>query len=432
MKSDSGKKLGYLEVTAIGIGGMVGGGIFAVLGLAVSLAKGGTPVAFAIAGMVALITAYSYKNLSITYPSSGGTVVFIDKAFGSGLLTGATNILLLLSYVIMLSLYAYAFGGYGASFLPSAHHDLIKHILSSAVIIFITVLNMFEADIIGRVETWIVLGKLFILLIFIALGIPGIELHRMAVSQWPSGLRLASGGMIIFLAYEGFELIANTAEDVKDYKRTLTIAYYSSIVFVILLYVLIAFVAVGNLPVDKIVASKDYALAEAAKPFMGSAGYSLIAVAALLSTGSAINATLYGVTRLTYIIAKEGELPAKLEKKIWHKPLEGLLLTSATALLITNLFDLSSISIMGSSAFLIIFAVVNSANTMLSRQTKSKAWISAVGTLICICALIALIWEVAAKSPKKLWILVIMLVIALGTETAYRMIAKREIRISKG
>ena len=432
MKSDSGKKMGYLEVTAIGIGGMVGGGIFAVLGLAVYLAKGGTPAAFAIAGMVALITAYSYKNLSITYPSSGGTVVFIDKAFKSGLLTGATNILLLLSYVVMLSLYAYAFGSYGASLLPSVHNTLMKHILSSSIIIFITVLNMFEADIIGKVETWIVAGKLLILLVFITIGIPGIELHRMAVSQWPPVLHLAAGGMIIFLAYEGFELIANTAEDVEDCRKTLTIAYYSSVIFVLLLYVLIAFVAVGNLPVAKIVASKDYALAEAARPFMGNTGYSLIAVAALLSTGSAINATLYGATRLTYIIAKEGELPSKLEKKIWHKPLEGLLLTSAAALLITNLFDLSSISIMGSSAFLIIFAVVNGANTILSRQTKSKAWISAIGTFICICALIALIGEVASKSPKKLWILITMLALALGTETVYRMITKREIRLSKG
>ena len=432
MKSNADKKLGYLEVTAIGIGGMVGGGIFAVLGLAVSIARGGTPVAFAIAGMIALVTAYSYKNLSITYPSSGGTVIFIDKAFGSGLLTGATNILLLLSYIIMLSLYAYAFGGYSAGFFSPAHHNVVKHIISSTVIISITVLNMLEADIIGKVETWIVLGKLLILLIFITIGVPEIDIHRIAVSQWPSGLRIAAGGMIIFLAYEGFELIANTAEDVRDYKRTLTIAYYSSVIFVILLYVLIAFVAVGNLPIDKIVASKDYALAEAAKPFMGSAGYTLIAVAALLSTGSAINATLYGATRLTYIIAKEGELPTKLEKKIWHKPLEGLLLTSTIALLITNFFDLSSISIMGSSAFLIIFAVVNSANTMLSRQTKSKAWISATGTLICICAIIALIGEVAIKSPEKLWILVIMLVIAFGMEIAYRMIAKREIYISKG
>ena len=114
------KNLGYWEVTAIGIGGMVGGGIFAVLGLSVELTHGGAPIAFLIAGVVALVTSYSYARLSVTYPSQGGTVAFLDRAFGAGLLTGSANILLWISYMVMLSLYAYAFGSYGASFFPPA------------------------------------------------------------------------------------------------------------------------------------------------------------------------------------------------------------------------------------------------------------------------------------------------------------------------
>jgi amino acid transporter len=109
--SKAGKgKLGFWAVVAIGVGGMVGGGIFAVLGLAVQLAHGGTPVAFAIAGAVALLTTYSYAKLSVAYPSRGGTVTFLDRAFGAGMFTGTLNALLWLSYVVMLSLYALAFG----------------------------------------------------------------------------------------------------------------------------------------------------------------------------------------------------------------------------------------------------------------------------------------------------------------------------------
>jgi len=111
-------KIGFWAVVAIGVGGMVGGGIFAVLGLAVQLAHGGTPVAFVLAGGVALLTAYSYAKLSVAYPSRGGTVTFLDRAFGAGMFTGSLNILLWLSYVVMLSLYALAFGSYGATFLP--------------------------------------------------------------------------------------------------------------------------------------------------------------------------------------------------------------------------------------------------------------------------------------------------------------------------
>src|SRR5665648_41466 len=85
--------LGLLSVISIGVGGMVGGGIFAVLGLAVQLSRGGTYIAFALAGIVALITSYSYAKLSVTYPSQGGTVEFLDQAFGPGLITGGLNVL---------------------------------------------------------------------------------------------------------------------------------------------------------------------------------------------------------------------------------------------------------------------------------------------------------------------------------------------------
>ena len=123
--------------------------------------------------------------------------------------------------------------------------------------------------------------------------------------------------MIIFLAYEGFELIANTAHDVRDVARTLPRPYYTAVAFVIALYVLVAVVTVGNLAVDKIVAAKDYALAEAARPFLGQAGFTLITIAAMLSTASAINATLYGTARVSYCVARDGELPATLERKVW-------------------------------------------------------------------------------------------------------------------
>ncbi|MBN1218941.1 MAG: amino acid permease [Anaerolineae bacterium] len=138
-------KIGYWEVVAIGIGGMVGGGIFAVLGLAVELAHGGTPLAFAIAGLVALMTAYSYTKLSVAFPSQGGTVTFLDRAFGSGVLTGGLNVLLWLSYVVMLSLYAFAFGSYGATFLPDAWQGVGKHVLISLSILGIAGLNLLSA-----------------------------------------------------------------------------------------------------------------------------------------------------------------------------------------------------------------------------------------------------------------------------------------------
>lgn len=248
MTDSTSGKLGYWEVTAIGVGGMVGGGIFAVLGLSINLTRSGAPLAFLLAGIVALVTAYSYTRLSVAFPSQGGTVAFLDRAFGSGLLTGTVNILLWISYIVMLSLYAYAFGSYGTSLLPAAIQPIGKHGLISASIITITGLNLLSARLIGDAEDWIVLIKLIILILFIALGIGNIDSTRLSPELWPGPLPVIAGGMLIFLAYEGFELIANSAQDVRSPDKILPRAFYSAVVFVIALYVLIATVTVGTLP----------------------------------------------------------------------------------------------------------------------------------------------------------------------------------------
>jgi amino acid transporter len=421
-------KLGFWAVVSIGVGGMVGGGIFAVLGLAVQSAHGGTPVAFALAGMVALLTTYSYAKLSTAYPSRGGTVTFLDRAFGSGMFTGSLNVLLWLSYIVMLSLYALAFGSYGAVFLPEAWQETGKHVLISLSVIVIAGLNLLSAEVIGKAEDWIVGLKVTILLLFVGAGFAGVQSARIAPASWSPPLQLAAGGMVVFLAYEGFELIANTARDVRNAARTLPRAYYTAVGFVIALYVLVSIVTVGNLPVDRIVAAKDYALAEAARPFLGQAGFTLIAIAAMLSTASAINATLYGAARLSYTIARDGELPAVLERKVWGEPMEGLLITAGLTLFVANVFDLTSISTLGSAGFLLIFAAVNSANARHAEHTKSRRWLSGAGTVACLAALGALMRQAWMTGPGQLWVLAAMVALAVAIEGGYRM-AKREIRL---
>jgi amino acid transporter len=422
------KSMGYWSVVSIGVGGMVGGGIFAVLGLAVELAHGGTPVAFAVAGMVALVTAYSYARLSATYPSQGGTVGFLNRAFGTGIFSGGLNILLWLSYIVMLSLYAYAFGSYGASFFPESMQLFWKHVFISVAVVIFTCLNVLGARAVAKSEDFIVAFKIVILMAFLAVGLWSVNLQRLEPAAWSSPLQLIAGGMLIFVAYEGFELIANTAGNVRNPSRVLPLAYYSAVGFVIVLYVLVSIVTVGNLSIGGIVAARDYALAEAAKPFSGSFGFTMIAIAALLSTGSAINATLYGSARISYVIAKDGELPEKLEQKIWNRPIEGLLITSGLTLLVANLFDLSSISTMGSSGFLLIFAAVNASNARLSSVTGSRRWISICGAVLCLAALAILVGQRVVTSPKELWVLVAMVGLAFVVEIIYRMATGRKIR----
>jgi amino acid transporter len=427
MAKDSG--IGYWKVVSIGVGGMVGGGIFAVLGLSVQLAGSGAPVAFAIAGSVALVTAYSYARLSVHFPSQGGTVVFLDHAFGSDLFTGSANVLLWISYIVMLSLYSYAFGSYGAALFPKGSETFWKHALITASIVGITGLNLLSAGIIGEAEEWIVAIKIAILVFFVGVGAWSVDTARLRVADWAPLPYIVAGGMIIFLAYEGFELIANTAHDVRSPGKTLPRAYYSAVGFVIVLYILVALVTVGSLPVSKVVGAKDYALAAAARPSLGEAGYLMITIAALLSTASAINATLYGSARLSYIIAKDRELPAGLEHKVWNRPIAGLLITAGATLLVANVADLSSISTMGSAGFLLIFAAVNAANVVLAKRTRSRRWIPAVGVLLCIAAFASLIWQTWVKSPARLWVLAVMVGLAVLVEGGFRLLKGRRLHL---
>ncbi len=413
-------QLGLWEVVAIGVGGMVGGGIFAVLGLSVQLTKGAAPLAFAMGGVVALLTAYSYAKLSVAFPSRGGTVTFLNRAFGSGIFFGALNVLLWITYIVMLSLYAQALGSYAASLVGAADSPLLKHGFLSLAVVILTALNVAGSGAVGRAELWIVVAKVTILTLFVAIGVLSVDIQRLEPATWSSMPNIIAGSMLVFLAYEGFELIANTAESVESPRKILPRAYAIAVVFVIVLYICVAGVTVGNLSIHEIVQARDYALAEAARPFLGAAGFTLISLAAVLSTGSALNATLYGTARISFIIAKEGELPEFFEHKVWRRPVEGLLITSGLTLLVANLLDLSSIAMLGSAGFLMVFAMVNAANATCAPETNSRSWVSWIGVAACITALAILLWKVGLQDPYRLLVLAGMIGISFIIEVAYR------------
>lgn len=395
------KQIGFLEAFSIGVGGMVGGGIFAVLGLTIELARGAAPLAFAFAGLIALVTAYSYVKLSLRFPSEGGTIEYIVRAFGNGLFSSMVNTLMLMSYVVMMALYAYAFGGYGSALFLGKDVLWLHNTLAAGVIALFTVINLLGAVLTGRAEDMMVGIKLLILIVFAAAGWFGIDWQHMAVSQWESIPSIMTGGLIIFLAYEGFELIANTSRDIREPQKNLPMAYYTAVIFVIVLYVAIAAVAVGNLTFSEAQQAKDYALAEAAKPVFGETGFVLIGIAALLSTASAINATLYGGGRTGYLIAKLGQLPRAFETKV-RSGYEGMILLGLMSIIFTLAFNLDNISVAGSLGFLIVFMLVNVANFRLHEQTGGNRLISGLGAVLCFVSTLTLLGYNALHYPAAL------------------------------
>ena len=390
------EKIKLTEAISIGIGGMVGGGIFAVLGLAVTLSKGGTPLAFLLAGILALITSYSYVKLSKKYPDRGGTVKFINQGFGKTLFSGGINNLLWISYIIMLSLYASAFGSYAPNLLALTGGELDFHIYASAIIVLASIINYYSIKVVGMIESYAVVIKLVILIAFIGIGLYGLmgnpNLEQLSPENWEAPLQLLTGGMVIFVAYEGFELIANSAPDIKNPEKNIPRAYYISIIFVVLLYIIIAVVTVGSLSFDTIKTAEDYVLAEAAKPMLGQTGFTIITIAALISTFSAINASLYGGSRVSYEIAEDDELPHQFTYQLWNQPI-GLLITGILTLTLTNTLELESISTAGSVGFLLIFAMVNFVGFKLYEEIKCIRIIPMLGFILCIIATIVLLQQ---------------------------------------
>ncbi len=385
------RKIGFLEAFSIGVGGMVGGGIFAVLGLTIDLAKGAAPIAFLIGGLIALITAYSYAKLSVKFPSEGGSIEYIVKAFGNNLFSAIANNLLLISYVIMLALYASAFGSYASALIMGADIPSLHKFLSVVVITLFVLINLMGAFLTGKAEDILVYTKIAILVVFVIIGFYTAEhFERLSPKYWESPIKIITGGLIIFLAYEGFELIANSAKDVINPQKTLPKAFYASVIFVIILYVSIAIVTIANVDFQTAKKAQDYVLAIAAKPLLGKAGFIIISLAAMLSTASAINATIYGAGRAGYLIAKLGEIPKSFSEKI-KQGYEGMIILGLLGIIFAISFNIENISVAGSFGFLTIFGLINLANFKLRKVTNANPIIALLGFILCILSAIVLI-----------------------------------------
>ena len=278
------EKMGLFGAIAIAVGTMIGASIFSVFGLGATLAGHNLPVVFVVSGAVALLVAYSYAHLGSKIVSNAGPIEFILRGFGDGVLTGALSILMWLTYVVSIALFAKGFAGYLLPALHASATALQTAIAEAAVIAGFTAVNLLGARAVGRAEGGIVLVKLLVLGVFVVLGVWTIRAARITPDF---GAEQVRGGVdavaVFFLSYMGFGLVTNASENIERPERNVPRAIYLSILIVTAVYVLVTVVAVGNLPLPRLIAAEDYALAEAAKPFIGSAGYVLVTVGALFS-----------------------------------------------------------------------------------------------------------------------------------------------------
>ena len=423
-------QIGMVAAVSIGIGGMVGAGIFSILGVVAQAAGNAMWLAFAIGGVVALLSTYSYAKLGASFPSAGGAVYFLLKGFGDGVFAGGLNLFMWAGYIISLALYATAFGGYAATFITHTPSALLLKSLAIGSVLLVTVVNAFGAKVMGRGETIIVAVKLAILVVFAATGLWFVKPENLSPALWPATQSILFGAGVLFIGYEGFGLITNTAGDMRNPQKMLPRALYIAVILVIVLYLAVSLTVTGNLSDAEIERAKDYALAEAAKPFLGEFGFRLIAIAALFSTASAINATLFGSANVCYMIARDGELPARLSRIEWKQATGGLLLTAALVVVVMLCFDLSGIAMMGSAAFLLVYAAVNAGHLRVLKQTGANAAIVWLSLLTCLAMFAILAVYTYQQQPAAIAALVLIAIASFVAEWLYRRWTGRRIGIA--
>ena len=422
------KPMTVSAAVALGVGSMIGAGIFALMGEAGAIAGNAVYLSFIAAGVIALLSGYSMARLGARYPSAGGIVEYLAQAYGIGLVSGALSILLYISALVALALVSKTFGGYALALLPVKGDGRWVNGLADFIIIAFVLINLEGARSVATSEKFIVALKVLVLIGFAGVGLYFAKPELLSPAHYPESTQVLYSLAITFFAFEGFRVITNTAEDMPEPHKTLPRAMFLAISLVLLLYVAVALAVFGSLDVQQVIQAKDYALAEAARPAFGQAGFSIVAIAALVSTASSINANLYAVTNVTYQLAKEGELPTAFGKPIAHSR-EGLLISAGLIILLGNTLDLSEIAAVGSITILIVHLMVHLGHLRLRHETGASLSLIVLAVLVTLVAIGFALTYVLKASPHIVWLVAGSLFTALAAEGLLHRIKDRRIQL---
>jgi len=421
------KPIGFWSAVSMGIGAMVGAGIFALLGEASAIAGSAVYISFIIGGVIALSSAYSFGKLGAAFPSSGGIIEYLAQAYGVGFFTGTMSIMLYFSAVVSISLVIEAFANYAMTFLPASSSRIWHPVFGTGIVLVFIAINLRGAKDVAFWERLTVALKFLVLSGFSIAGITFLQPGLLSADHYPPVSNIFYSLAVTFFAFEGFRIITNTAEDMPNPSKTLPRAMMAAVLIVMLLYVAIAFAVFGNLSVEKVIAAKDFALAQAALPVFGSIGFTVVTITALIATASAINASLYAVTNVTYQLAKNGELPQAFGVPIAHSR-EGLIISGILIIIMSLLFNLNEIAAIGSISVLFVHAATHFGHLKIISKTGASKVLVFGAMVLCLTAMVLAFVYVSGQSGRVASILVAFLVIAGATEFLLQTILKREVR----
>ncbi len=358
-KSSQYKKnsLTLVGAVSMGTGVMIGAGILALTGQIAELAGALFPLAFLAAAVVTSFSAYSYVKLSNAYPSAGGIAMFLEKAYGKGVMTAAGGLLMYFSMVINQSLVAKTFGTYSIQLFDIAPSGWVVPALAVGLLIFAFLLNISGNRAVGLFSLLMAFLKIGGIILF---AVAGLWFADYSLESSPASIADTSvtgfiaAMALAILAYKGFTTITNSGSEIVNPHRNVGRAIIISIAICVVIYILVALAVASNLSLPEIIAAKDFALAQAARPVFGDYGLWFTVGLAIVATVSGVIASIFAVSRMLAMLTDMKLVPHSHFGMPGNIQNHTLVYTIAIAIFLTIFFDLSRIASLGAIFYLLM------------------------------------------------------------------------------
>jgi amino acid transporter len=391
-------QLNVRQAAFIGVGAMVGAGIFSLLGAAGEVAGAAVWISFLLAGTVAMLQGYSFAKFGSRYPSAGGMLEYVRQGFGDGHITGVIAWLLLGANAIITGMVAVSFGSYASSAATDGDENWAK-VFAVGVVVVMTGLNVVGSKAVARVQTLVVVVVIGILSIFAVSTLANLDPDLLAPSNYPSVADIIASIALTFFAFLGFGVITFTAKDLVNPSHQLPRAMYLALGIATTIYVAVALGVFGTLTVDEVIASGGTALAVAAEPTLGRAGYWMMTVTALFATSGATNAGLYPAKGLCEEMTETRQFPPVMGSLVAGRAAFGLVATAVAASLLAVFFDLSAIASIGSVIALVVFTLITAGHIRVRSETGANVFVLAVAVATTVAVLVAFVFTSLVDEP---------------------------------
>ncbi|ELR72047.1 amino acid permease family protein [Fulvivirga imtechensis AK7] len=375
------RDLRLLDAVGVGLGAVIGAGIFVVTGVAAGVAGPAFLVGLVIAGFAATFNGLSSAQLAAIYPQSGGTYEYGYQVLNPWLGFSA-GWMFLASKLSAGGVVAIGFGSYLAELIPGVH----PKIAAVCAAVFLIIANYYGIKKAGKLNLIIVSITLLSLLYFIISGVPSFDtanLKPFAPEGWTG---IAQSSALLFFAFTGYARIATLGEEVHNPKKTIPKAVIITLVSSIILYAGVALIAAGGVGTD-VLHGTSSPLGEAAATFEVRGVLQVIGIGAVTAMLGVLLSQLFGISRMMFAMARKRDLPAFLEKvHPKHKvPHIGIFLSGGIIILLSIFGTLQVIVSAASFTILLYYSITNIAAIKMRKENKLYPnWIPVAGLLMCL------------------------------------------------